>query len=125
MRHNMSRIAIPKTKKECNVLLKEIERQLIDMFPAAIKRRRIKETAYGLLICYIDLTTDSYAPFAAILPESYREKCIADRQLDVLWAIAEAPYLDAPLSLQGRLVEKCDAVYEFLSSDDGNDEYVA
>jgi hypothetical protein len=121
----MKQISVPKTKKECDSLLKVIQGQLIDLFPRAVKRQRIKKTAYGILICYIDLTTDSYAPFAAILPESYRERCIANRELDILWAIAEAPAIDVPLPSQDHIVEKCNAAYEYLSSGDSKDEYQA
>lgn len=119
----MSQIAIPKTKKECDVLLKDIEGQLIDMIPTAVKRQRVNETAYGMLLCYIDFTTNSYSPFVALLPESYREKCIANRRLDFLWAIAEVSVIDIPLRAPGHFVEMCNAVYEYLSTNDGKDDY--
>jgi hypothetical protein len=120
----MSKVAIPKNLNECNALLKEIEHELIDLFPQAVRREKIKEPAYGMLICYIDLTTNAYTPFAAILPESHRVKCVANREVDHLWSIAELPKIECFLPTGGTIHGMCDAVYGFLSAD-WDDEYTA
>lgn len=120
----MSRVTIPNDLKEFNTLLKKIEHELIDLFPQAVRRRRIKEPAYGMLICYIDLTTDSYTPFAAVLPESHRARCVANRNVGHIWSIAELPTIECPLPRGAQIHGMCNAAYGFLSTNwNGKDEY--
>ena len=76
----MPKIPTPTSKKECNVLLKEIEQELVALFPEAVRKQRLQEAAYGILICYIDLTTDSFTPFAAVLERRRAEVATAARR---------------------------------------------
>lgn len=121
----MPEIHVPKNRKECNKLLNEIEAGLVRAFPEAINSMGITDRAYGMLICYIDLTTNSYAPFAAILPESHRARCVANRDVETIWMIAEIPsWTQCGLPEGGELERQCNAVYAYLSSGwDNQDEY--
>lgn len=73
--------------KELESLLKEIENDLLTEIPAAVRAAKIKKRSYGILVCYIDFTTDAYAPFAVVLPESHCQECIANRSVESIWTI--------------------------------------
>lgn len=120
----MPKIPTPTSKKECNVLLNEIEQELVALFPEVLRKQGLQEAAYGILICYIDLTPESFTPFAAVLPEEHRAKCVANRDVGDLWMIAELPFIQCPLAKRHPIRGKCDAAYDYLSSDwDDQDEF--
>lgn len=113
----MAKIEVPSNKKTCDTMLAEIEAELVEALPAAVRKAKIKETAYGIMICYIDLTTDKYTPFVTVLPETYRSKCVADGDVSMIWSLPAIPGITCRLPEGKPLNKKCNLVYEFLSAD--------
>lgn len=112
----MPRVAPVTDDTRRDALLADIEATLIRAIPKQLQAMTFAEPAYGLFVCYIDLTTDSYAPMLKLCPESFLRRAVADRSVDVVWRIAELP---GPLLPVAGLTGKCNAVYEYLARDFG------
>ncbi len=113
----MPKPAVPIDQKSCEAMLAEIEAELVKAIVAVVRKRKIKERTYGLLVCYIDLTTDEYLPFVVVLPESFRLKCVANREADRIWRLPEMSGVEQLVPAGTALARKCNFVYEYLSED--------
>ena len=100
--------------KELAALLTDIENDLVKEIPAAVRAEKIKKRSYGILLCYIDFTTDAYTPFAVVLPESHRQECIANRSVESIWTICAVPGQQCDIAKKSAVHEKCDRAYRYL-----------
>ena len=95
--------------------LRRLETALIAAIPDVIRKENLTNRAYGILLCYIDCTSDSSTPFVCVLPESHRTKCVANRNVADLWTICSVPGYECSLPDEIPIHVECRDVYRTLS----------
>lgn len=91
--------------------LRRIETALIAAIPDLIRNENLTKRAYGILLCYIDYTSDSCTPFVCVLPESHRTKCVTNRNVADLWTICSVPGYGCSLPNESPIHALCRDVY--------------